>query len=161
MEPNSVAQCPRARHRPATAVSCAPPQPLPQEFPVWREPVGSAVLRDAAESRRRCGRVPAQMWPSPGADVAESRCRCGRVVAQMRGAAKGLCCSSVTFRGAERSPAPSSRRRGCTPTAYNNAHDSACVRAGVVMRAGAFVCECVRVCVCVCVRVCVCACVCV
>jgi hypothetical protein len=24
---------------------------------------------DVAESRRRCGRVPAQMWPSPGADV--------------------------------------------------------------------------------------------
>ena len=33
------------------------------------------------ESRRRCGRVPAQMWASPGADVGdkgESRSRCGR-----------------------------------------------------------------------------------
>ena len=38
------------------------------------------------QSRRRCGRVPAQMWPSPGADVAESRRRCGRVPVQMRAA---------------------------------------------------------------------------
>jgi hypothetical protein len=31
----------------------------------------------AGESRRRCGRVPARMWASPGADVGESRRGCG------------------------------------------------------------------------------------
>ena len=32
-----------------------------------------------AESRCRCGRVPAQMWLGPGADVGKSRRRCGQV----------------------------------------------------------------------------------
>ena len=39
--------------------------------------------RSASQSRRRCGRVPAQMWASPGSDVGESRLRCGRVPAQI------------------------------------------------------------------------------
>ena len=57
-----------------------------------------AGVRRCVQSRRRCGRVPAQMWASPGADVGavpaqmwaspgadvgESRRRCGRVPAQM------------------------------------------------------------------------------
>jgi hypothetical protein len=33
---------------------------------------------DVGESRRRCGRVPAQMWASPRADVGESPRRCAR-----------------------------------------------------------------------------------
>ena len=39
---------------------------------------------DVKQSRRRCGRVPAQMWASPGADVKQSRRRCGPVPAQMQ-----------------------------------------------------------------------------
>ena len=61
------------------------------------------------QSRRRCGSVPAQMWPSPGgADVAESRRRCGRVpAAQMRpalhAARPGLCAQrrAMGFGGAK------------------------------------------------------------
>jgi hypothetical protein len=36
-----------------------------------------------ARSLCRCGPVPAQMWPGPGADVARSLCRCGPVPVQM------------------------------------------------------------------------------
>jgi hypothetical protein len=43
----------------------------------------SRMRRAHAALRAGGGRVPAQMWPSPGADVAQSRRRCGRVPAQM------------------------------------------------------------------------------
>ncbi len=42
-----------------------------------------AAVHRCVQSRRRCARVPAQMWASLGADVGESRRRCGRVPAQM------------------------------------------------------------------------------
>jgi hypothetical protein len=53
-----------------------------------RRPLRTARLRaspgaDVGESRRRCGRVPAQIWASPGADMGESRRRYGRVPAQI------------------------------------------------------------------------------
>jgi hypothetical protein len=41
------------------------------------------MLQARQQSKRRCSRVPAPTWPSPGADVAESRRRHGRVPAPM------------------------------------------------------------------------------
>jgi hypothetical protein len=63
---------PLLRH--VVARLCVPPQRL-----LCRMPQNIVVCA----SRRRCGRVPAQMWARPGADVGESRRRCGRVPAQM------------------------------------------------------------------------------
>ena len=44
---------------------------------------------NAGESRRRCGRVAAQMWASRGADVGESRRRCGLAIAGVSRGAPG------------------------------------------------------------------------
>jgi hypothetical protein len=48
----------------------------------WRRVIALPTPRRHAstpQSRRRCGRVPAQMWASPGEDVGESGRRCGPV----------------------------------------------------------------------------------
>jgi hypothetical protein len=85
----------------------APENSVRHERPNVR-PVHTIAPRgqNAGESRRRCGRVPvqmwaspgadagqapAQMWASPGADAGESRRRCGRVPAQMWGKRRRRC----------------------------------------------------------------------
>jgi hypothetical protein len=68
------------------------------------------------EPRLSCGRVPAQMWSSPGADVFESRRRCGRVPAQMWDKAAPFsrisACRSVSCRGVARRAVACQAARG-------------------------------------------------
>ena len=54
-----------------------------KSFFVSLKPGSTIVEEPPCKPQRRCGRVPAQMWASPGADVGESRRRCGRVPAQI------------------------------------------------------------------------------
>jgi hypothetical protein len=70
----------------STSIAAGPRAPWPMPRGISAPfgiggPLGMRALAgpgaDVGESRRRCGRVPAQMWASPGADVGESRRRCG------------------------------------------------------------------------------------
>ena len=61
---------------------------------------------DVGESRRRCGRVAAQMWASRGADVGESRRRCGPALHASCCAAQCLRCNARVVDKCRRTRAP-------------------------------------------------------